>query len=530
MWQRFAAPRRWPLALKVPLLVAALVIAAAVTLSQMVLVRLAETQATHFRQLTGGYLDGLSTALHPHVIRRDPWETFDVLDRAKGKYSGVKAVSLLVVLPDETVLASSTPQRFAIMSAAPAESRPPAPGSPPDLDAESAHVWVHRALAEGGVPVGRIAGEIDVAALQAVRAETLWTLVAFNTALTAVFVVFGWLLVRRMLSPLARLSQRLADAGDGRLAQIPENDLPPADSEVGRAYRHYNAAAAAVAEREALLQRLTDEERKALVGRFASAVAHEVNNPLGGLFNAVRMIQRHGEDPVQRERAALLLERGLTGIHNVVRAQLMVWRGEADPRDVAAADVEDLRFLIESEARRRELRLDWQCDLRSPAHAPARVPAQVVRQIALNLLLNACSASPPGGTVAFRIAARAAGLALSVADQGGGLPDEARRLLTEEPPSRLPAASTSPAAGGLGLWTVARLVAERRGNIRVEGPPGTVIQVQLPLAEPLAVAEHQPANVADTDPSERGESVEGNLSAERSDSTERSASDRRIAA
>ena len=143
MWQRFAAPRRWPLALKVPLLVAALVIAAAVTLSQMVLVRLAETQATHFRQLTGGYLDGLSTALHPHVIRRDPWETFDVLDRAKGKYSGVKAVSLLVVLPDETVLASSTPQRFAIMSAAPAESRPPAPGSPPDLDAESAHVWVH---------------------------------------------------------------------------------------------------------------------------------------------------------------------------------------------------------------------------------------------------------------------------------------------------------------------------------------------------------------------------------------------------
>jgi len=496
---RLAATRRWPLALKVPLLVAALMIGAAVTLSQMVLVRLAQAQATHFRQLTGGYLDGLSTALHPHVIRRDPWETFDVLDRAKGKYSGVKAVSLLVVLPDETVLASSTPRRFALQSPAPEPSRPPAPGSSPDLEADSGRVWVHRQLAEGGIPIGRIAAEIDVAEIQAVRAETLWSLLAFNAALTAIFVAFGWLLVRRMLRPLARLSERLADAADGRLAPIPDAQLPPEESEVGRAYRHYNAAAAAVAEREALLQRLTDEERKALVGRFASAVAHEVNNPLGGLFNAVRMIQRHGDDPVQRERAALLLERGLTGIHNVVRAQLMVWRGEGDERDLAPADVEDLRFLIESEARRRELRLEWRCDLGTPT----RVPAQLVRQIALNLLLNACSASPPGGSVTFRIATAEAGLSLVVADQGSGLPEEASRLLTAEMPSRLPAAANSSAAGGLGLWTVARLVAERRGTIRVEGPPGATIRVQLPAAAAVTAFAPGHAVIAGGEPAER---------------------------
>ncbi len=67
-------------------------------------------------------------------------------------------------------------------------------------------------------------------------------------------------------------------------------ELPPADTEAGRAFRRDNAAAIAMAEREALLTRLAEEERRALVGRYASAMAHEVNNPLGGLFNAVRMI------------------------------------------------------------------------------------------------------------------------------------------------------------------------------------------------------------------------------------------------
>ncbi len=475
--------RSWPLKVKVPLLVALLVVAVAIVLSNIVLVRLGQTQSRHFAQLTGAYLDGLSTALQPHVIRRDPWETFDALDRAKGKYSGVKAVSLLVVLPDETVLASSTPQRYPLLSTAPPESRPSPDGATP-LDAPSGRVWVHRALAEGGAAIGRIAAEVDVGEQQAVRAEALRTLVAFNTALAALFAIAGWLLVWRMLRPLAHLSERLAGGQDGRLAPIPETELPPADSEVGRAYRHYNAAAAAVAERQALLQRLSDGERQALVGRFASAVAHEVNNPLGGLFNAVRMIQRHGDDAELRARAAELLERGLTGIHNIVRAQLMVWRGQGDARAVTGGDIEDLRFLIASEARRRELRLEWHDGL--AAGAP-RVPAQVVRQVALNLLLNACSASPPGGTVGFAIGADDAGLWLSVSDQGSGLPEAARRVLVETPPRRTPGAGT-PGIGGLGLWTVARLVTERRGSIRTEGPPGTTIHVHLPPDEPDADA------------------------------------------
>jgi signal transduction histidine kinase len=459
-----------PATMAVPMLVAVLMILVAAGVSKVVLLRLAETQETQFSLLTGAYLDGLSTALQPHVIRRDAWEAFDVIDRAKDKYSGVRVTALLVILPDETVLAALAPATHPLGSAAPVAADPK--GTRRDLADAGDRVWIHRALVEGGARIGRIAAEIDVAGIHAVRSETLRTLVLVNGALTALFAVLGWMLVRRMLRPLALLSSRLAEAREGRLAPIAEMDLPQGDTDVGRAYRHYNAAAHAIAEREALLRRLGEEERKALVGRFASAVAHEVNNPLGGLFNAVRMIQRHGEDRERRERAAHLIERGLTGIHNVVRAQLMLWRGEGERRDLAGGDVEDLRFLIESEARRRDLVLDWLDE--TVGGAP--VPAQIVRQVALNLLLNACAASPPGGRVRFRVGVAKERLDMVVADEGPGLPADARAALAGAPPSQIPAAT------GLGLWIVARLVAEQGGSIEISDGPGTSIHVRLPHA------------------------------------------------
>ena len=459
-------PRRWPLALRVPLLITLLMMGVAAAISKLVLLRLEATQAAHFEELSGAYLDGLSTALLPAMIRRDPWEAFDALDRSRTRYRGVGALLVLVVLPDDMVLAASDPIRHPLGAASPAE----AAAAPLQLQVGATTSWIHRAVSEGGVPVGRIAAELDVTALASERRATLLTLVGVNAALTLFFAILGWLLVRRMLRPVLRLSERLGRAADGRLDPIPEVELPPADTEAGRAFRRYNAAAIAIAEREALLTRLAEEERRALVGRYASAMAHEVNNPLGGLFNAVRMIQRHGDDPERRMRAASLLERGLTGIHNIVRASLILWRGEADARPVSAADIDDLRLLIESEARRRDLVLDWQQAIEGSFPAPA----QAVRQIALNLLLNACAASPPGGRITVRADAADGLLTLVVADEGPGLPAEARRLLLDG------RAEQVPQAGGLGLWTVVRLVRELNAELQLADPPGTHISIRIP--------------------------------------------------
>lgn len=453
--------------LTVPAMVALLMIATAALVSKVVLTRLAETQQRHFEALTGAYLDGLSTALQPYVLRRDPWESFDVLDRARARYRGLETKSVLVVLGDGTVLAASDPRANPLFQAAPAEAHKGA--TPPDLASTDGTVWIHRDLVDDGVSIGRISAKIDVRKQQAERWQTMVTLLLFNLALMGTLATLGWLLVRRLMRPLTRLSDHLARSADGRLQPVTENELPPPGTDVGRAYRRYNAVAAAVAEREALLQRLAEQERRALIGRYASAMAHEVNNPLGGMFNALKMIQRHGDNRELREGATTLLQRGLTGIHNVVRASLMTWRGDANGEPVTSTDMEDIHYLIQSEASRRDLVLDWSVD----PQLYSTVPGHAVRQIALNLLLNACAASTAGARVRFEATHDGTGLRFGVEDQGPGMPLDARRTLLND-------AEASVMVTGLGLWATSTLVRNLGGSITISGPPGTRIEVALP--------------------------------------------------
>ena len=99
----------WPLAWKVPLLAAGLLIGVAFVISQIVLNRLESDQENNLRHLTSAYLDGLSTAVLRSAIHADVWETFDALDRARDRYAGLKVRFAIVALPDGKVLAASDP-------------------------------------------------------------------------------------------------------------------------------------------------------------------------------------------------------------------------------------------------------------------------------------------------------------------------------------------------------------------------------------------------------------------------------------
>ena len=113
----------WPLAWKVPLLAAGLMIGVAVLISQFVLSRLASDQESNLRLLTSAYLDGLSAAVLPAAQRADVWEAFDALDRARSHYTGVNVRFAILERPNGTVLAASDPLTFPVQSAVPVGSR-----------------------------------------------------------------------------------------------------------------------------------------------------------------------------------------------------------------------------------------------------------------------------------------------------------------------------------------------------------------------------------------------------------------------
>jgi signal transduction histidine kinase len=477
---------RLPITVKAPIVVVVLMVAIGAAVSEGVLARLISSQERQLGDLANAYLDGLASPLIEPVLRGDPWEVFDILDQARGAFAAVKPVETIVTDAGGAVLASSDPRDAGIGSRLPAGFRVPADHSSKVLiRASDARAFLDRRLMVKDRQIGTLHAEFDISPLLAERNEVLWTLIATNAALTLFLAALGWFAVRRMVAPLKVLAEHLETAQDGSVAPIPEGRIPAADTETGRLFRSFNRMAHAVGEREALVTRLADEERLASLGRLASGVAHEINNPLGGLFNALDTLRVHGDRGQVRESAIALLDRGLRGIRDVVRSALAAYRPDREARNLLAEDIEDLRLLIRPEVRRKRLDLQWDVNL-PPVMALKAFP---VRQVVLNLLLNACRAAPEEGTIRVGADVRGEGLLIDIHDSGPGMPSEVLTFLND---AGTPAPITS--STGLGLWVARRMIVEMHGRLIADHSPLGGAHVRL--AVPLAIEGAELSNVA----------------------------------
>lgn len=469
---------RIPLTIQVPLIVVALTILVAVVISQVVLQRLAKEQSAGLASLSSAFMDGLTTAVTPGLLTRDSWETFDALDRARQQYEAVHAVFNVVLLPNGEVLAASDPTRFPIGSALPADLMERIGDSAGlVIDEDQGRAWLARGVVQEGFRIGTVLSEMDISSLLEVRREVLITLLLVNSGLTILFGVGGYLLVRRMIVPVSAIGEKLSAAAQGRLDPIDNRMIEVSSREHAALYKQFNAMVRAQADREAMAAELAKQEQLAMLGRLASSMAHEVNNPLGGLMNAVDTLDAHGDEPAARHRVIDLLRRGLRGIQQVVRAALVTYKTEHHARHLTHADLQDLRFLIQHETGAKKLQLDWSNELPDMLE----VDASPVRQIVLNLLLNACHASPEGGTVTFRAAVDGEAITVSVADDGPGLPPAAMEAIASGG-SGESAPEASSLARGLGLWTAARLAKRLGGTLVGRSAPKGGALVELVIA------------------------------------------------
>lgn len=468
-------PLTWPLVFKAPLVAVILMFAVSVIITNQVLTRLEETQQRHLDQLTSAYLDGLTSALLPSVVREDIWEVYDILDRARSQYRSLNVNWTIVSGVDGMILAASDPARF------PSQSKPPSNAAAeediqkPFIDSERGVVFIGRDLMFQGRAIGRISAEADIEPLLKERSEVFWTLLLTNLALTLALAIIGFMLVRRMTRPVAVLTELFEAGRTGQMAPAAESELSSQSLEFKRLFQGYNALARAVSERELLAVQLAEEERFASLGRLASGMAHEINNPLGGMFNALDSLKRHGDREHVRSTSLRLIEQGLTGIRELVRSTLATYRADRPLRDLTAADLDDLRLLIKPEAKQRRLNLEWAIGITEPVP----VPALPIRDAALNLLLNACHVCRDDGTVGFRVNVSDEILLLDVSDDGAGLPEHVKEYLER------PGAGSAPLdrRSGLGLWIVKRLCDEIGAKIEVvvSGESGTTIRMRVPL-------------------------------------------------
>ncbi|AMS43160.1 sensor histidine kinase [Aminobacter aminovorans] len=474
----FGRLRTIPVSYRVPVLVALLMVAISVVISERVLDRLSRTQESFLDGLAGSYLDGLTAAVLPAVLRGDVWEVFDALDRSRKSYEALSPIEAVVTGADGKVLAATDPTRIPSFSDLPEAYASRYGASTVTFDRDSATGFAHRDLVYQGQPVGAIHTAFDASHIFAERREILVTLLVTNGILAAVFAFGGFLLVRRMIEPMRVLEDHMRAAANGVAEPIPSAEFPARGGEVASLFNGYNALVHAERERANFAMQLAEEEKLASLGRLASGMAHEINNPLGGLFNAIDTLKTHGRTPGVRDTSISLIERGLHGIREVVEAALATYRPERSARPLSADDLEDVKVLMKPELRRRRQRLDWQVDW--PADAAATIPGGPVRQAVLNLLLNASAATPEGGRIGLKVERTADRLKISVSDEGPGMPRESISMLSDDDPG--PAVRVG---RGLGLWMARRMVDACGGKATVEPAQssGSIVTLILPIRE-----------------------------------------------
>ena len=230
-----------------------------------------------------------------------------------------------------------------------------------------------------------------------------------------------------------------------------------------------------------LIQDVKFREKLASVGRMASTIAHEINNPLETIGQSIYLALT---DPGITDEGKRYLD---LAMHELDRAALITRQTLAFSREASSPSLVDLHDKVENilklfAPRLRSRGIGIQTRFR-PA-PPILAFASELRQVLSNLLSNSLDATPPGGTVCLRVGSYttpngARRVRLVVADTGSGIAPEHTARIFEA------FFTTKEIIGtGLGLWVSRQILDKHHAVIAVRSRPGrgTVFSISFPAA------------------------------------------------
>ena len=217
---------------------------------------------------------------------------------------------------------------------------------------------------------------------------------------------------------------------------------------------------------------------------FVANASHELRTPLAAILGYVETLEdpKAGDDPQVRGRFLGIIRHEAQRMQALVEDLMSLSRIEALKHD-APADPVDVVALARQSAGEAQPRAVVHVSSNAETAMVAGDRGQLA-QVLRNLIDNAIKYGRPGGEVTVTIESTESGrLALSVHDQGEGIPPEHLPRLTER--FYRADASRSRAAGGtgLGLSIVKHIVERHRGRFDITSRPGegTTASVILPL-------------------------------------------------
>jgi signal transduction histidine kinase len=310
---------------------------------------------------------------------------------------------------------------------------------------------------------------------------------------TAAVFAFGILLslylswsFTRPLLDLSEAARRVA-AGDLEV-QVPADGRDA----IASLSRTFNEMVHRLRENRQLEERLHFAERSTAMGRLASAVAHEIRNPLNYINLSIDHVRERlsPEDAKRHEEFDKILgsvKSEISRLNRLVGDFLSFGKPmRLHPRTCALDQViTDVAALVDHKAKDQAIALAFAAE---PGLPEIVADPELLKTCLLNLMINAVDAMPQGGELRITLArnAETSEMVITVSDTGQGMTPEAVRTAFE------PYFSTKETGLGLGLALTHKIVSDHGGTISLESTPGegTTATIRLPL-----VSELQPAEV-----------------------------------
>lgn len=226
---------------------------------------------------------------------------------------------------------------------------------------------------------------------------------------------------------------------------------------------------------EAVMDKVTDLDRMASLGRLAAGVAHEMKNALTGVIGMAELL-KHGQnsgdeiDTILQEAArAVKIAQDLLSF---ARPQPL----KMQPVDLAGI-VRQIVRIAGNDLKNHHVSMQ----ISAPEQAPNILADESqIHQVILNLIINARDAMPAGGRIDVGIHCEGDEIVADVADSGSGIPPEILPRIFE------PFFSTKQRGKGtgLGLSVVNGIVMAHGGTIAASNRPegGAVFRLRLPRA------------------------------------------------
>jgi signal transduction histidine kinase len=318
-------------------------------------------------------------------------------------------------------------------------------------------------------------------------------------AIVGLIVVFcmvttALLIARSIARPVRLLSFAAEEFGSGNFSA-----RAPAEGrdEISRLGTNFNAMAERLQKRE---ERFTELDR--LKSEFVSTVSHELRTPLTTIKALTRLLMRDGLDETKRreyiETISVECDRQIDFVLNMLDLSrieggvLRVTHERVDVQEVISSVVKSETRAAEK--RRHDLRFD-----ENPQVPPVCADPKELRRVLSNVVENAIKYTPDGGRIVLSALQQDGQVAISVADNGRGIPPEDMPILFDKFHRGRPAHHSAAMRNaitdaelledadvsgvGLGLYLARNVMERMGGHITVESDVGrgSTFKLHLPL-------------------------------------------------